>query len=249
MTVHRAIFRLDYQVNYAVIDAPGRLMRMLAGLEQGDFFDSIQDSVKDRTVGANFKSRSSYRLITVSPTNLVFGLEELKGWSAGEPLENERLRVLSEAVNQICEAYKIEDVIRAGFRVWAFESIGGDFANAFSSASRLLSSNLHGAIEATVGGVKDIGFAFDGGADERAKYHVKFGPCTSSEIASKDYLQHQDLKDALAKESEANIVFDVDLYEEGFSFKGRRPSAWLRHQSSMFARLSSAVLQLIKRGE
>jgi hypothetical protein len=247
MPVHRAIFRLDFPLNYGVIDAPGKLLELLNTAVPEGFWESMQDSVKDRAIGTKFsdaESPSVYRSILISPTFIIFNIEEVAGFGSLELTEKPTTKILIELASTICDRYKIQDINRAGLRLWTFDEVTPATGTILSMISRQINSKLTEMISAKVGAIADVGLAFNGAIDAHAKYHVRFGPCLQAELESNKYIEKINKK--FIESTKVNLVFDIDMYEEAFSLKGRRVAAWIKHQAMTANILEKNITNLLK---
>lgn len=59
MPICRFIFRLDFKVNFDIIDSPGRILRFLSDLKKGNesFFPDLLEDGQKRLIAGRYISR------------------------------------------------------------------------------------------------------------------------------------------------------------------------------------------------
>lgn len=215
-------------------------MELLAG-EDNEFWENIQDFQKDRKIGARKDIGDpviEHRHITVQPNALVAQVEHAGGLAPDALLANDTVASLFKAIESITEEFGIQNLNRAGVRFYYLADAGStDFV--LSRLKGKLSAAMTAGISEAIGEIQDMGLAFDGAMDNRAKYHLRFGPLGTSELKRTTYFEH--ITQALSAQTRASLIVDTDLYEENFSLKGRRSRNWVKSQLVSFNKLISSL--------
>lgn len=247
MPVHRAIFRVDYPLNYAIVDGAGRVMRVLNDTVEDGYWDALKDVQKDRAIAVSASKGEGdgafARSFVVGPNAFVFSVEKLKGVKSARLLIEDDFSCLVRIASKLCEEFHIRDVRRAGLRLWSYGSVMSN-QEALGVFSDLVDQKLLDAVSLGVGPVADVGVAFDGGTDSHAKYHVALGPYFTSEAESRGLFEV--IGSEFSKKQDLNFRLDVDLYEEHFSLKGRSLSSWLKYQIGTHGELVERVSRVTK---
>lgn len=242
MPVHRAIFRVDFSLNYAIVDGAGRVMRVLSDAVDDGYWDALKDVQKDRTIAVSAsqgEGDDAYaRSFVVAPNAFVFSVEKLKGVKSNRLLIEDDFSCLVRLASKLCDEFHIQDVRRAGLRLWNYGNIVEN-QDALGVFSGLVDQKLLAAVSKGVGPVADVGVAFDGGTDSHAKYHVALGPYFTREAESRGLFEVIGQK--FSQNQDLNFRLDVDLYEENFSLKGRSLTSWLKYQIDTHSELVERV--------
>lgn len=195
-----------------------------------DFWDGITDAQKDRTIGAKHVDGSpvqTMRMVSVQPKTFVVALETVEPVSVGRATYNESISAFLKLADQFTEEFRIQEIGRAGLRTWHLTGGNEPEGRSLEKLLTCLDPQLTESIS-RFGAIKDAGFSFDGAADERFKYHFRCGPVMKDELKTKDHFS--EIRDAISESSRASRMYDIDLYEENFSLKGRNVSSWMKSQ-------------------
>lgn len=216
MHVYRFIFRLDFKPVFDIFDSPGQIMRTLLTEKLGDekFFPDLLEDTKTRAITARYTSedKKQMRTLTVEPMSIHGSFETVDG-VALDSIENyEILRKLFKIVNRFREIFHINSLERCGARFFCFDSVGNSTETSVQKIKALINSGLSKSIEETLGGIQDIGFAFDGEHEDKIKYKFKCGPY-STEGKDKYFSQ---ITKPFDTDLNHDLIFDIDMFEEKF---------------------------------
>lgn len=226
MRVHRLIFRLDFAgPNFAVIDSPGTVMRLLNDMGK-DFWEEFQDASANRLVAGQKKDKSKgfSRQLSLEGLSMHLVYDTAKGFDLANPDADETLQTLLKGMNSLCEYFKINDLRRAGIRFSGLTNIKHKSPDIVEGFRKLMDSDLLGSISKQLGEITDIGIRIDGRHTDKLGYHLQFGPYVKSE-ARKFF--SEEISGHLAEDDRYNAIFDVDVYEDSFALTVR-PSQWAK---------------------
>lgn len=245
MRVHRLIFRLDFRrPNFAIIDAPGTVMRMISEMGDATYWSEFQDSSSTRAIAGTTRDlkEGMFRQFSVEPTAMFFVLESTKGIRFASLGSDSTIGSLLKGVHTVCEAFKAEQFSRAGIRFIAMGSIPTTAPSLLPTAESLLDNQLLNRISSTLGTVTDIGFALDGESDDNLKYHLRFGPHKAGE--AKKYFSAETAKQLEDGGNNANFIADIDIFEQDFAMTVRA-NQWCKAPIEKAQKITRAVTEFI----
>ena len=219
MPICRFIFRLDFKVNFDIIDSPGKILRLLSDLKKGNeplFLDLSEDGQK-RLITGRYISREkkkSYNF-TVEPISIHGGMEAVEGVDIEKLEDNDILINLVKTTNKLRKEYHIADLVRCGFRMIFFDNIGDSVENVTLAIKKMLNNNFIQEFTSNIGNIEDIAIALDGTHEDAIKFHFRCGPYHKDEAQKKQYLSL--FASTIDKDQEFNFIADLDFYEENFS--------------------------------
>jgi hypothetical protein len=214
MPVCRLIFQINYKGNFDIIEKPGQVMRVLNDTDTG-FWHNLGENVNIRTVNGNSKieEEKHFRELSVSPNTIRSAIEHHQGIEINDLPTHDTIRKIIKITNALRKEFNIDELVRFGIRFFYFANLGLGQERIASIFNKLFDAPIVDAISNKLGSIDDSGIAFDGTHEDQVKYHFKCGPYFSKE-ASK-YLKQ--FVSSFEKETEYDMVFDIDLYENNFN--------------------------------
>jgi hypothetical protein len=246
MPIHKLILRLDYKVNFALLDSPGTILRIL-NETQKPLWSSYADRRERRQVVAIFQDSdtkpSHFRHIAVDPTSTALLFESTVGIPLQRLLADETIAQTIARIDALCQHFGLIDLARLGFRIYYFTNLRAgaepSVLDAFGSA---IDSDLVRAIDSSVGRPSDYGLCVDGRADDKIEYHLRFGPYLAGEQGR--YFEIID-SDQFVTQTSPDFVCDLDLYDTGFSLSSISLLKWLGplvgKQEELLGRLEAII--------
>jgi hypothetical protein len=239
---HKATFRMDFAPNFDLVDGPGRLMKLLTQTYP-KLWQSVHEVRDERRVGASFSDQKSeyvsHREIWTDPTTITFVIEDAAGIELNAGVAT-TIGKITEILDRLADDFKIQDLKRAGFRVMTLSNVAGS-PNAVCGRIRgLISESITNLVEKS-GSIDDLGITFEGGIDS-IRYRAQFGPYFNIKEHKKFFPK---IETPSRRMVEADLICDLDLFEHDLSFKGRKPSNWLRLQMSSAEKYCSRISKLI----
>lgn len=222
MPIHKVIFRLDYKMNFGIIDEPGTVMSLL-GVDNPAIWQVVQDAPQSRLVSAIYKEGDRYIQMSVDPGSINFIIERSEGIDIDKLEADKDYSRLLKLVHLLCDRFHVVTLKRAGIRFVALSHVGDKEYNLASSFERTFSEAVMNGIRSAIGNGSDYGILIDGSHPDKSKYHLRFGPYVKGEARQKGYIEHLE-----ANDENCNLYCDIDLFEEAFTFEGITPVRWAK---------------------
>lgn len=224
MSVNRIIYRLDFNLNYDIVEQPGQIMKLLDRIADDDYV--LKENMQRRGVASVFTSTDGKVIteLTVEPQTIVVSYENAEGIDLDKILIDETFLSLTKLTGKVCEKYHINDINRSGFRIFYFGSIQNNEA-AFNAYRSFYDTDLIDVFENFLGDIQDYAVHFNGASTEGIKYHCKTGPLKKDENYNA-YFQNMS-PDVLPSDNWGFIV-DIDLYEENIAISNIPIHKWFR---------------------
>lgn len=215
MPVCRLIFRLDFKLNYDIVGAPEKVMRII-NESAGSFWSDLGENIKGRLITARNESEENRwgRNITVSPNTISGFFEKHEGFAI-EDIENDEIFLnFVKIINRLRGQFRINDLQRCGLRFFYFSKIASE-ENAVNQAfQRMLDNTLLEEVISSLGEIQDIGIHLEGSHEDKIKYHVNCGTYFKGEAEKKGYLEY--FANKFDQVKEFDFICDIDLYEDSF---------------------------------
>lgn len=214
MEACRVIFRMDYKVSWAAIDSPGTILEILDSIPVGNSSGGLQEDQTQRLLQAVYISnnREQARQIQVAPTHIVLDFESADGVQLTRLLSHPELRPLLSCVNDLRDHLKLQLYTRIGIRFFLFEDAPRPLEDFLGASDRRVTD----PISSILGGISDVGLAFDGQHQDGIHYHLKFGPHLPTDAANFTHVRDR----FIARRREA-LFFDFDFYESNIKLTPR----------------------------
>ncbi len=214
MPVCRLIFRLDFELNFQIVDHPGEVMRMITQLPD-EILSELRESSGRRGIAGWYKSDDGdlVRQFAVEPRSVVASIESLEGIEINRLISNEGFETLTKMADSVCEMFKVETIQRSGLRLFYFSKLHNEdrVVKAFGS---VLPEGLTDGVNEVLGPIQDYGINFDGGSAQGFKYHIRSGPLRKEENKSQ-YFEH--INELFQDSSDFDFACDIDFYEHDFA--------------------------------
>lgn len=244
MPACRLIFRLDFDLNYDIVDQPGNIMRLIDQVA-GSEISNIAENQSLRGVAGKYVSQD-HKVVSefsVQPTNIVAWVEMVDGIDLKDIMVDKRFLLLAKLTDEVCEQFNINEIRRSGVRVFYFSKVQKD-ENSFSAYRSFINNELISGIEKCLGPIQDYGVIFDGESDQKIKYHCRSGPLKEKE----NYLKY--FQTIGAKVSEYSIwdyIIDIDLYEQNIALSKISFRKWFRPQIEKATELINIIESRIEK--
>ena len=219
MSVHRVIYRLDFEPNFDIIDSTGQILRLIKETGDGKYWPDLGEIPERHSVsGRNLSKEEGWWMsITIEPTALIGEFESLDGISVEQVEKSQFINKLFKITNALRKKFQIDTFKRIGFRLVLFEDTQADRAAVLTAFQAFIDEDLSGSLVETLGGYTDLGIALDGQHEDGLQYKLKCGPYAEGEL--KNYLpnihrMNLGAERLAAKETDLTITLDIDLYEQ-----------------------------------
>ncbi|OCC15400.1 hypothetical protein DBT_1147 [Dissulfuribacter thermophilus] len=256
MSIHKLIFRLDFEPNFQVIDSPGRILQLLHEAGGGKDWPELGETREKRTITGKIFDREGGWLasITIDPVAISGYMESISGLSLEKIEDSTPISRLFRITNKIRQEFSINIFKRTGLRMFLFET--EEETNLVKSACqkgfyRLYEQDLLSVLQENLGSSTDCGMAFDGINDEEMQYHIKWGPYRESELRQHLKEFHSIYKncssDPFPPDENIILTIDIDLFETDHSISESISLAkWCRPMIERTLKLRKELFEIIK---
>jgi hypothetical protein len=229
MPVCRLIFRLDFKVNFEIIERSGTTMRMLWETfekENPKGFE-LKENRNNRSVTIRSVSENGdfTRHLNVEPTSINGVFESIEGVEVNKLLyDTKGFIFLTKLASDLCEEFHIDHILRSGLRLLHLNKLGkyaGDIVKAYQP---MFNTEVINRFEDKLGSIQDYAIVLDGVSEDGVGYHFLTGPYRTEE-AQKFF---HEIADTISKQADYDMVCDLDLYENDFSLSKRSVSKLYR---------------------
>jgi hypothetical protein len=224
MPVCRLIFRLDFKLNYSIIDHPGEVMRILWNAFENVGDAELRDNKHNRIIIASSVSEKGnlMKSLSVAPTSINGAVETTEGLEPRELLtDDEGFVFLTNLATQLCEKFEIDAIHRSGLRLVYFNKLGIKASDVVNAYRQLFHQPSISKLENKLGKISDCGIILDGVSDDGIFYHFQSGPYQRQNVLT-------ELVEHLAATADFDLVCDLDLYENNFYLSNRQLSQLYR---------------------
>lgn len=236
MPVHRIILRLDFSTNFDIVDKPGVVMRMMKSVPD-ELLTEIRETTAKRQIIGHHKSDHDSLTIVVEPTSINFTSESLEGFDLQQLENSVEFSRITRLVQEYYETFHIAEILRIGFRFFAFDSLSESKEERNSRLIRNINGPLISCITETLGNITDCGFAFDGNSKDGILFHLRFGPFSG--VETKNHLI--DFSNEFDPNEKYDSILDLDLYEMNVS----TPKVAFKKYLKPFLEKASTVIKSI----
>lgn len=216
MPVCRVVFSLDFNINYEIINAPGKVMELL-NESVDNFWSTLGENPTGRRITAINESEEQRwgRNFSVRPNRIGASFEKHEGISIKNIANDDVFHKLVKITNKVREQFHIKNLQRCGLRLFYFAKLGSKKDEVKQAFQKMLDKPLVDGILPCLGEIQDIGIVVDGVHEDKIKYHFRCGPYFKGEADKKKYLQY--FGDKFDQTENFDMVCDIDLYEHSFS--------------------------------
>ncbi len=224
----KLIFRLDFDVNFRVMDQPGKAFECLLSPPEG-FWNNIGESVEGRAIRASYSERFLYRNATIDPSTINGVFEILPGVDFEDISENITFNGYSKMVSEFCSVFNIDKINRAGLRIMLFENYGEKFSNPIEKFRGIFNPSFLKSFNSSIGDIKDSGIIFNGVTKDSLNFKINFGGFHNTDIMRfTNTIGNNMDKETFETVSKNHLSADIDLSENDFSFKGLTLKKWAK---------------------
>ena len=218
----RMIWRLDYEVSYAYLDKRGAALNAMSNTVE-KFWESLGDGTVHSSYVGNTTKEGSSRFISLEPNSLNGDIEWTAGTELKSVLRDPSFRGTNSVVNELLKVCDIRSVVRAGLRLFCISK----FADGKRGRDRIitqLDDHVRSLASASLGPIDDVGFILEGTTADNIGYRANFGPYAEKNVLMS--LRNKPNSDNLKVMGEADLFFDIDLFETNFSFSEHSLFRW-----------------------
>jgi hypothetical protein len=219
----KLIWRLDYGVSYAYIDRRGAALNILSNTVE-KFWDAIGDGQIPMSFVARTDKDEHFRTCSLETTNVNGSIEWRTGIELGRALQDVSFRGADRIVRELLKILEIKSLSRAGIRVLCTEKFADGRRAAHERVLQLINAELRKKTESAVGLIRDTGIIFEGETADRFNYRATFGPYEKKNIEL--VLEKKPTAAEHELLGEADLFFDIDLFETNFSFTEHSLFRW-----------------------
>lgn len=222
MPICRLIFRLDFKVNFEIIEHAGTIMQTLweAFEKENPKNLELRENKNNRTVTIRFVSESGdfMRHLNVEPTSIHGAFESIEGVEIDKLLNDTKgFMFLTKLASRLCEKLHVENIIRSGLRLFYLNKLGKQNHDIVRAYQKMFNPEMIGKLENELGTIQDYALILDGAADDGVHYHFSTGPYRAEEAQKFFY----EIANAFKEQTDYDMICDVDLYENNFSLSNR----------------------------
>lgn len=237
MPVCRLIYRIDFALNFKLIDAPGTIFRLLSSPDR-EYWETFGEASQQRVISGTFISdkRDYFRSVSIQPQAIVLVFESIAGVDLSTLEADPDFTRMLTIAGAVADEFNIDDVKRMGLRLFYFSKVPGSRADIGGAFRNMIREDVTKAVEGAIGGITDYGIALDGKGEDGIHFHLRYGPVVPEEAH-----KYFDQIDKVAfEENSFNFVCDLDLYEKDFALAKAPPAKWVRrlirkHRSAIAA--------------
>lgn len=226
--VMRLLFRIDYQVNYKIMDQLGEILGIVQ-ISAPKYWQTVGESRGNRSAVLQRKD-SSIPLtanFTVDISSIGGTLELPEGADWDSRTIAEYVKYSSVAVAGIMNKYQMMALSRIGLRVVIFDYDEIIRNNRRAPFETLADRTFLRDFENSFGTISDLALTLEGKTPSNVHYRLSAGPGSPSDI-----LRHQlippESYDPPADISQHQLTADIDMFESDISFVGNTLEAWSR---------------------
>lgn len=219
MSVHRVIYRLDFEPNFDIIDSTGQILRLIKESGDGKHWPDLGEIPDRHSVSGRNSSKEDgwWTSITIEPAALIGEFESLEGISVEQVEKSKFIHRLFKITNTLRKTFHIDTFKRVGFRLFLFEETLADRATVLTAFQSFVDKKFSETLIETLGGYTDLGIALNGQHEDGLQYKLKCGPYADGEL--KNYLSNihrmnLDTERIAVKETNLTLTLDIDLYEQ-----------------------------------
>ncbi len=214
--VIRLIWRLDFEVSYAYLDRRGSALKILAETNKGFWDNCGPGRVPLSFAAEKLEEDQSFTMFSWEMTNLNGSTEWPTGLEMSRLFESPIMRGIDRIVRDALKLGEVRVLSRAGVRLFGTEKFAKPSErSAMERVGRLTNAQFKDGLTATVGPPKDVAFIYEGADADGLGYRVQFGPYDPKNPTMMFLRPWGTLPEAL---DENDLFFDIDIYEQNFSF-------------------------------
>ncbi len=220
MPVCKVIFRLDFTVNFRMMEAPGRIFQTFwetLNLDRAPIKELSERAPRILTVHTQTADSDCGVLFNASPTSIDGSFEIAKGIELPDLLESDPLAPLVKLADRLCGEFSIDTISRSGFRLFYFGKLGTCFEDALAAFNSFFRPNHIRSIEGKLGRISDVAAVWEGADQDGVRYSCRSGPYRSAEARKYFNL----IADKIMEACDFDMIFDLDLHEYNFSIARR----------------------------
>jgi hypothetical protein len=222
MPVCRLIFRLDFKVNFEIIERSGTVMQILwdAFEKENPKGSELRENKNNRTVTVRFVSENGnfMKHLNVEPTSINGEFKSIEGVEINKLLNNTKGFVfLTKLAGQLCERFQIDRIIRSGLRLFYLNKLGKQDGDIVRAYQKIFNTEVIDNFENKLGTVQDYAIVLDGASEDGVYYHFSTGPYRAEE-AQKFF---HEIANKFSEQADYDMICDLDLYENNFSLSNR----------------------------
>jgi hypothetical protein len=219
----KLIWRLDYPVSYSYIDARGRALKVIRETVDG-FWKSVGDGALHMSFIARHAMEDSLRMLSLETNCLNGAFEWQCGTELSSVLRSEQFRGVDRIARELLKIAEVRRVGRAGVRFFCVENYADGRANAHDRTLGLLNDRLRANATSSLGTITDVGVVFEGAAEDKVSYRSSHGPYARKNLEL--ILETPPTQDQYTILGDPDLFFDIDLYEQDFSFEEHSLFRW-----------------------
>jgi hypothetical protein len=167
---------------------------------------------------------SRFRTCSLEPTSVNGAIEWRTGIELGRALQDASFRGADEIVRELLRLLEVKSVSRAGIRIFCTENFADGKRGAHERVLHLIGGELRKKTETAVGPIRDLGIIFEGETTDHFNYRAVFGPYEKKNIELT--LEKKPTDAEYERLGEADLFFDIDLFETNFSFAEHSLFRW-----------------------
>ena len=240
MSVHKLIFRLDFEPNFNIVDSTGKILRLLQEAGKRKHWPDLGETAEKHSIsGRNISKEEGWLTsITIDPVAISGHIESLQGIPIEKIEDSKPVSRLFKITNEFRREFHINNLKRTGFRLFLFEENPKvNKKNVKKAFLHLFDKDLINSLSEVLGTFTDSGIGFDGTHDDGIQFHLHWGPYTQGEL--KRHLQefgqlykHCDTDPFKSQDDGLIVTVDIDFFEKDHQL----------HETTSFAKWCRPVI-------
>ena len=239
-TVVSFIFRLDFDRNYKLMDAPGTCFQVIKAASKG-YWDDITENPNRQFIAVRRRLDRPSRQVanfTVEATSISGQLENEEGFEFAEADSSEYLNTIDRTVSELMTIFEIKNINRVGIRI---QIVDGEQSKDFEQSVKTCSTYGEYFVPAELADrikIYDVSLTSIGELDHGIKFRITTGPAEAKDVV-RFFANIPMTEDDIAARVPHITAADIDLFEENINFTGTSLKRWFKarkdHFQNMFA--------------
>ncbi|MBA1143697.1 hypothetical protein [Mesorhizobium neociceri] len=234
----KILWRLDYDLSYAVYDKRGACIRTLLDTVP-DFLTKVGEARAENRVSGETEDSAPAINISIDPNSISGAIEWPFGTALVGVLQHTAFRNVNKVASELMAIAEVAKVKRFGIRFIVLIK-SAKLPLRFGSVDHMFDEGASKSIRDILGDIKDAAVIVEGKAEDSVNYRVSYGP-----FAQKNIDMHlAKTKDDIDPEyySDYNAVVDLDLFELDFFLLEKSLFRWSSTKVDKAEKLVQSVL-------
>lgn len=222
--VIKILWRLDFSASYAYLDRRGSALQVLTDTVE-EFWTNVGPGRIPLSYAADkLEDGLSHTAFSWEITSLNGSTEWPIGVELSRAFETPVLRSVDRIIKEALKLSDIKVVSRAGIRLFCVENFASKSDEPIVKRfDRLIDNSFATGLAKTIGTPNDVAFIYEGADADGLSYRAQFGPYAAKNPKTTFLADWKELPSALDK---SDLFFDIDIYQQNFSFSEHAFYRW-----------------------